>query len=119
MEGSPCLLIRGGVELGVVTHDPHEDAGAWDVGHLEPTPAFGRVLHLFEREQQVFEQLLQLELAPGDGPAREVEAARLRREAEMAQGAILMPGVQMVRLDNGRIYQVDELHIEGLKVYWR
>jgi hypothetical protein len=119
MDAGPCLLIRGGDELGVVTHDAHEDAGAWNVGNLEPAPAFGRVLRLLEHEQEVLAQLLQLEQAPGDSGEQAVEAARLRLEAEMVQGAILMPGVLLVRLDKARVYRVGELHVEGLKVYRR
>jgi hypothetical protein len=110
-------LVRGGVELGIVTHDMYEDAGAWDVGYLAPSPAFESVRPLFEREQQVFDQLLAAELAPsGADPS---ESARLRLEAELVQGEILTPGVQMVRLDDVNVYRVDELHLEGAKVYWR
>ncbi len=117
MEGWSCRLVRGGEELGVVTHDLGD--GPWNVGHLEPAPGYTAARPLFEREQRVFDRLLEIELAPGYGTDLAAEAARLRLEAELVQGEILMPGVQMVLLDNSEVYLVDELHLEGLKLYWR
>jgi hypothetical protein len=46
-------------------------------------------------------------------------AAALESRLADAQRAIMAPGVRLVRLDNGAVIAVDELHVEGLKVFWR
>jgi hypothetical protein len=114
-------LIRGEALLGVVTHAPEEwiDGGApWDVGWLESAPDFDGVRHLFEREQQLFDKAVQFEMETGaKGPSS--EPARLLEQAATLQRIIMAPGVRLIYLSSGRQIEVDELHIEGAKVFWR
>jgi hypothetical protein len=112
MEGWPCRLVRGGVELGTITHDPREDGGCCEVAWLEPTPAFESIRHLFAEEFRLLGPLCEAET--GSAAATELwsKLAAIQRE-------ILEPGVQMIRLDHGEVIEADELHIEGLKVFWR
>jgi hypothetical protein len=113
-------LVRGGAVLGVVVHAPEEriDGACWDVGWLEPEPPFEAVRHLFERELQLLDRSVQLELEAGsNGPASEVTC--LREQAAALQREIVGPGVRLVCLPSGRQREVDELHVEGAKVFWR
>ncbi len=112
MKGWPCRLVRGGLELGTVTHDPYEDGGCCNIGWLQPTPAFESVRSLFDEEEQVVRSLCQAET--DSAAANDLWS----KQAEI-QRRILEAGVHLIRLDNGEVYEVDEIHIDGLKVAWR
>ena len=112
MHGWPCRLVRGGVELGIITHDPREDAGPGAVAWLQPSPAFEAVRHLFEAEVQLWRPLCDAETG---SPA----AAELFAKLEAIQGQILGAGVRLIRVENEQVYEVEEIHIEGLKVFWK
>ena len=114
-------LTRANTVLGVVTHAPEErvDGGTpWDVGWLEPAPEFDAVRQLFEREQQLFDEAVRLEVEVGDSGST-TEPARLLDQAAELQREIMRPGVQFVYLSNGKRFDVDELHVQGAKVIWR
>jgi hypothetical protein len=113
-------LIRADTVLGVVTHAPEErvDGGPWDVGWLEPAPEYEAVRQLFEREQQLFDEYVRLEMEVGNSGSA-TEATCLLDQAAELQREIMRPGVQFVDLPNGRRSDVTELHIEGAKVFWR
>jgi hypothetical protein len=108
----PCRLIRGGVDLGVLTHDPYEDAGPCEVGRLEPPLVDKELRALLLREFALAQNLI-------DIPSGSAEAALIQAEMELIQAAILRPGMTMIRLDDGETYQVIEFHMDGDKVFWR
>jgi len=53
MARSQYKLVRGGVELGVVTH--LEDDQPNHIGHFSAWPAFGEVKKLFDEETRLLE----------------------------------------------------------------
>jgi hypothetical protein len=114
-------LIRGDAVLGFVTHTPEEriDGGAsWDIGLLETVPEFEVVRHLFEQEQRLLDEVVRLEIEMGaNGPT--TESTRLMEQAAGLQREIMKPGVRLVNLSDGRQIEVGELHVEGVKVFWR
>ena len=112
MQGWTCRLVRGGVELGIITHDPHEDAGPCEAGWLQPSPAFEAVRHLFADDVQLWPTLC--EAATGS-----VALAEVLAKLEEIQRQILGPGVRLIRIENEQVYEVEEIHIEGLKVVWK
>lgn len=113
-------LIRGDTVLGVVTLAPEEriDGARWDVGWIETSPGFEEARHLFEREQQLLDQAVKLEVETGAN-ALTTESAFLLGQAGEVQREIMEPGVLLVDLSDGKQDNVDELHIEGAKVFWR
>ena len=112
MEGWPCRVLRGGVILGVITHYPADTDGCCELGEIDPSPGFDAVRGLFEQEERLLSELV----AAGSGSAAE---AKLLAAVAEVQRAIVGPGVQMVRLDDGQVYEVSELHAVGLRVSWR
>jgi hypothetical protein len=112
VEGWPCQLVRGDVELGIVTHDPRQSAGPWEVGWLEPTVAFETLRQLFEEEQRLCVPLIELTTGA-------LEEADLLAQLALIQQEIMQPGMKMIRVADGQIYEVVEIHMEGLNVYWR
>jgi hypothetical protein len=113
-------LIRGEDVLGVVTLTPDErvDGAAWDVGRLEPVAGFETARGLFEDEQRLFEWAMRCEADP-DTQAGARRSAWLLDLAAGLQSEIMRPGVWLVALSDGRREQVDELHVEARKVFWR
>ncbi len=112
MKGWPCKLLRGGVELGTVTHDLHEDAGPCEVGHNEPPLADQELRMLLLREWELSQRL-------AEAPSDSAQAELIQAEMDSVQAEGLRPSIVMVRLDNGETYQVVELHLDGGKVFWR
>jgi hypothetical protein len=106
-------LVRGNVPLGVVTHAPDEriDGSPWDIGAFEPSPDFESVRPLFEQEQRLLDESVRTE----DPPASD----RLLESASGLQRQILQPGVCLVSLADGRRLDVEELHIEAGRIFWR
>jgi hypothetical protein len=100
------------VEQGIITHDPREDAGPCAVAWLQPSPAFEAVRHLFDAEVQLW---LPLREAETGSPA----AAELCAKLAAIQRQVLGPGVRLIRVENEQVYEVEEIHIEGLKVFWK
>ena len=76
-------------------------------------PRISRRFDSFEREQQLFDKVVQLEMeTSAKGPSS--EPARL-----LEQAAEPPARERLIYLSSGRQIEVDELHVEGAKVFWR
>ena len=109
-------LIRGGIDLGVVTYDPDQqvDGSRFEIGWLEPSKEFEAVRELFDREQRLQDQATRVEVQAG-----QANSSTLLKLAADLQREIMRPGVWLISFANGKQHNVDELHIERDKVFLR
>ena len=109
-------LIRGGVNLGVVTYDPDQqvDGSQFEIGWLEPSEEFEAVRQLFEREQRLQDQAARVEVQ-----AEQANSSTLQKLAADVQREIMRPGVWIISFANGKQHNLEEVHIEEHKVFLR
>ena len=100
-------LFRGDVLLGVVTLAPAECEFPWQVGYLVPSPAYGEVKSLFDRE------------AEASRAAYESDSVEAWRAADEILAEVLEPGVRLKGPQGGESVEVNGISIDGDRVGWR